>query len=109
MELALQQGRDVVLIEVLYLFKALVEKGQGYEKAIEAASQAIKSDVWSNSLELFKVLVEKISSLIGPKYKQRIADVSRGIASDSHEAQVQAINLLKEIVKEWKQSSSAPK
>jgi hypothetical protein len=36
MELALQQGRDVVLIEVLYLFKALVEKGQGYEKAIEA-------------------------------------------------------------------------
>ncbi len=112
MELA--QGEDDVLDRALDVFKALVEKEQGYEKAIEVASQAIKSSVpyvQERSLELCKVLIEKISSLIGqePKYKQRIADVSRGIASGSHEVQMQAINLLKEIIKEWKQRSSASK
>jgi hypothetical protein len=113
-EMKLASNDPIVLGRILDVFEALVEKEQGYEKAIEMASQAMKSSVpfvRAKSLELCKVLIEKISSLIGqePKYKQRIADVSRDIASDRNELQMQAINLLKEIIKEWKQSSLAPK
>jgi hypothetical protein len=50
----------------LGIFEALVEKGQGYDKVIEAASQAMelalqqgRDVVLINVLYLFKVLVRK--------------------------------------------------